>query len=198
MQPITIALPDWIDAFLAERPTHYPGDGERMRLALDLARANVTCNSGGPFGAALFAADNGKLLGVGVNLVVHASCSIAHAEMDALAATQQSLGSHDLGSILTGGCVLACSAEPCAMCLGALGWTGISRLICAARDGDVRAIGFDEGDKPRDWPTLLARRGISLTRDLMRTEAIEILNHYAACNGVIYGPTRMTAQRPPN
>ena len=198
MQTITIAFPDWLDAFLTERPARYANDGERMRLALDLARENVAAGSGGPFGAALFDAGDGKLLAVGVNLVVRAHCSIAHAEMVALAAAQQALGSDDLGSILPGGCLLACSAEPCAMCLGALGWAGISRLICAARDSDVRAIGFDEGDKPEHWPTLLARRKISVTRDLMRTDAIEILRDYAAGGGTIYGPTRRNSGRHSN
>lgn len=194
MQTITIEPPDWIDALLAKRPTRYSNDEERMRLVLDLARANVASGSGGPFGAALFDADNGELLAVGVNLVIRARCSIAHAEIVALAAAQQSLGSYDLGAVLPGGCVLVSSAEPCAMCLGALGWAGISRLACAARDSDVRAIGFDEGDKPGHWPALLERRGIRVIRDLMRSEAIEILRDYAAGNGIIYGPTRLGQQ----
>ena len=175
MTDICIRQAAWIEQFLADRPARYTTDDARMKLALALARANIEQGTGGPFGAAVFEAASGGLLSAGVNLVTSVHCSIAHAEMVALAAAQQSLGHHDLGFAVPGGCILVSSAEPCAMCLGALPWAGISRLVCAARDEDVRAVGFDEGDKPPDWPALLQARGISVTRDLMRAEAIEAM-----------------------
>jgi tRNA(Arg) A34 adenosine deaminase TadA len=186
---ICIRYPAWVERFLDDRPTLYTSDDARMTLVLALARANIGQGTGGPFGAAVFEAASGGLLSVGINLVTSAMCSIAHAEMVALAAAQQSLGHHDLGFAVPGGCILVSSAEPCAMCMGALPWAGISRLVCAARDEDVRAIGFDEGDKPPDWPELLQARGISVTRDLMRAEAIDVLQLYQATGGEIYGPT---------
>lgn len=190
MRPIEIALPAWTDAFLAGRPARFGEDGERMRLVLDLARQNLSTGTGGPFGAAVFAAADGRLVAVGVNVVVASNCSIAHAEMVAITTAQQTLGHYDLGKAVPGGCELFSSAEPCAMCLGALPWSGIERLVCAARDEDVRAIGFDEGQKPDDWVSGYARRGIRVTRDLLRTEAVAILRDYAAGGGAIYDPTR--------
>ncbi|TVQ85192.1 MAG: nucleoside deaminase [Chromatiaceae bacterium] len=187
MQTIRIAAPSWLPAFLAARPEHYVDDAARMRLALDLARANIRAGTGGPFGAAVFAAADGRLLAAGMNLVSSSHCALAHAEMVALAAAQQALRMPELGGV-AGGCILASSAEPCAMCLGALPWSGISRLVCGARDEDIRAVGFDEGDKPPGWPGLLARRGIGVVRDLGRDEAMAILNEYAAGGGMIYGP----------
>lgn len=158
-----------------------------MALVLELTREQVRGGSGGPFGAALFASDSGRLLAVGVNLVVASRCSIAHAEMVAIASAQQMFGQYDLRQAVPGGCVLISSAEPCAMCLGALPWSGIDRLVCAARDADIRAIGFDEGHKPPDWVDGYARRGIGVTRDLRREEAIAVLQEYAAMGGEIYG-----------
>jgi len=189
MHPIVIEPPAWMEAFVAERPRLYHDDAARMALVLDLARANIRAGSGGPFGAAVFAAESGGLLAAGVNLVTSAHCSIAHAEMVALAMAQQALGHHDLRFAVPGGCVLVSTAEPCAMCLGALPWGGIARLVCGARDQDVRAIGFDEGDKPSHWPALLRRRGIGVTQDLMRAEAVAILRDYAEGGGEIYGPS---------
>jgi tRNA(Arg) A34 adenosine deaminase TadA len=186
---ICIQQPGWIERLLDDRPALYTSDDARMTLVLALARANIAQGTGGPFGAAVFEAASGGLLSVGVNLVTSAHCSIAHAEMVALAAAQQSLGHHDLGFAVPGGCILVSSAEPCAMCMGALPWAGIGRLVCAARDEDVRAIGFDEGDKPPAWPALLQARGIGVTRDLMRAEAIDVLQLYEASGGEIYGPT---------
>lgn len=187
MQTIRIAAPSWLPAFLAARPDHYVDDDARMRLALDLARANIRAGTGGPFGAAVFAAADGRLLAAGMNLVSSSHCALAHAEMVALAAAQQALGMAELSGV-PGGCILASSAEPCAMCLGALPWSGIRWLLCGARDEDIRAVGFDEGDKPAGWPDLLARRGIGVTRDLGRTAASAILREYVASGGMIYGP----------
>ena len=73
------------------------------------------------------------------------------------------------------------------MCLGALAWAGIRGLVCGARDEDARVVGFDEGDKPADWPWLLERRGIDVTRDVHRDEAAAVLRRYVANGGRIYG-----------
>ncbi len=188
MQEIRIALPDWIDGFLtAHHPI--PADDEgRMRLVLSLASENIRLGTGGPFAAAVLSEQEGQLIAVGVNRVVASHCSLAHAEMLAIGLAQQRLGHYDLGEAVPGGCVLYTSTEPCAMCLGAIPWTGIKRLIIGARDADARAAGFDEGDKPRDWISAYARRGIKVATDLLRAEAAAILTEYVRSGGEIYGP----------
>ena len=90
-----------------------------MRFVIELARQNIEHRTGGPFGAAIFETTSGKLLAPGVNLVEPAHCSIAHAEMVAIALAQQTRGSYDLGREGTI-CELVTSTEPCAMCLGAI------------------------------------------------------------------------------
>jgi tRNA(Arg) A34 adenosine deaminase TadA len=72
------------------------------------------------------------------------------------------------------------------MCLGAVPWSGVVRLVCGARDEDARAIGFDEGDKPTDWPDLLRRRGIEVLRDVRRTQAAAVLRAYVEQGGELY------------
>lgn len=189
LRAIRIDLPDWVQHFFARAPRLLADDRERMAWVLELTRENMRARTGGPFGAALFAADSGQLIAVGVNRVVPAHCSIAHAEIVAIATAQQRLGHYDLRQALPGGSVLYSSAEPCAMCLGALPWSGIDRLVYAASDADVRAIGFDEGDKPSDWISGYARRGIQVTAELLREEAADLLRDYAANGGEIYDPT---------
>ena len=80
------------------------------------------------------------------------------------------MGDFDLGGAERPAYELATSAEPCAMCLGAVPWSGVRHLSCAARGEDAEAIGFDEGDKPRDWPRTLEERGISVARDVLRDD----------------------------
>lgn len=174
------ALPDWLQAFVAAAPAPGPGPEARMRFVLDLAREHIARRSGGPFSAAVFG-PQGELVAVGVNLVEPTQCSLLHAELVAIALAQQALGRYDLAD-----CELVCSTEPCAMCLGAVPWAGIRRLVCAARDADARAIGFDEGAKLPDWEAALATRGIVVVRDVLREEAAALLRDYARAGGLIY------------
>jgi len=185
---LILRLPDWVGTSLAHQPERFPSALERMHLALALARENVERGTGGPFGAAVFEAEKGRLLAVGVNLVVAARCSILHAEVVALMLAQQRLGRFDLGGEGLPPCELVTSAEPCAMCFGALLWSGVRRLVCAAREEDVRAVGFDEGPKPDDWPGELERRGITVVRDVCREEAVAVLKAYAVEGGLVYNP----------
>jgi tRNA(Arg) A34 adenosine deaminase TadA len=157
-----------------------------MELAIELSRLNVQHKTGGPFGAALFEEPSGRLVGVGVNLVTFGRCSVLHAEMVAIMVTQRAKGTHDLDSPGSGPCQLVTSCEPCAMCLGAIPWSGVKGVVCGARGQDAEGIGFDEGAKPHDWVRALEARGIAAVRDVLRTKAQAVLLQYQKDGGVIY------------
>jgi tRNA(Arg) A34 adenosine deaminase TadA len=157
-----------------------------MLWVIALARENVVRGSGGPFAAAVFERDGGRLLAVGVNRVLASGQSHAHAELLALALAQRAVGGFDLGAPGLPAHELVSSSEPCAMCWGALPWSGVRSLVCGARAADAEAIGFDEGEKPVRWATALARRGIRVRRDVCRAEARAVLREYAARGGAIY------------
>jgi tRNA(Arg) A34 adenosine deaminase TadA len=161
----------------------YASDAARMAAVIALAEENIR-RGGGPFGAAVFDCASGRCVAVGVNRVVAGRCSHLHAEMVALARAQQTLGTHDLGT--AGRFALFTSVEPCAMCLGAVVWSGIARLVCGATGADAEAVGFDEGPKPADWISALAQRGIRVRRQLLRPRARAVLRAYAATGGWIY------------
>ena len=182
---VTLTLPDWLTAWNTDHgSTMVETDADAARLAIELARLNVQHGTGGPFGAVVVDLDHRTLLSAGANLVVANHCSLWHAEMVAIALAQNTLGQFDLSA--AGRFALATSAEPCAMCFGAIPWAGIQRLICSARDADVRAIGFDEGAKLKAWAGALENRGIAVVRDARRDEAIEVLTRYAHGGGAIY------------
>lgn len=184
-----ISLPDWTSEHIANGQPTFATDEERMRLVIGLARENVVRGTGGPFGAAVFDA-GGRLIAPGVNGVLRCNCCVAHAEILAIALAQQSVGRYDLSGGGNDDTTLATSTEPCAMCLGAVVWSGVTRLVCGARDEDARAVGFDEGPKPSDWPQALEQRGIHVVRDVLRNEASDVLRNYAANGGEIYNPSR--------
>jgi tRNA(Arg) A34 adenosine deaminase TadA len=181
---LELRLPAWLPGFLAAHPAAYATRDDRAALVLDLAREHVEQQTGGPFAAAVFARETGRLIAVGLNLVVPTHVPVAHAEMLAYALAGRAVGRFDLGAVEPA--EMVASAEPCAMCLGATVWSGISRLVCCARDEDARAIGFDEGDKPADWVALLERRGVDVERDVQRELAVAVLQRYVELGGEIY------------
>ena len=183
---VVLRLPGWTQTFLAKADRSFSTAQDRMRLVLRLAHLNIEHQTGGPFGAAVFESRTGRLVAVGVNLVESANCSIAHAEMVAIAFAQQAVGCYDLGSEQGTVCELVSSTEPCAMCLGAIPWSGVQSVVCGARDEDARRIGFDEGTKPDHWVESLQSRGITVQQDVLREEAKTVLWDYQSRGGLIY------------
>ena len=183
---MALRLPAWVEGSLAGEDRTYPAVEDRMRLVVGLARENVRRGTGGPFGAAIFERETGRLLAPGVNLVVGSCCSVFHAEMVAIMIAQKILGNFDLGDASVPAYELVTSTEPCAMCLGATPWSGVMGLVCGARDEDASAVGFDEGAKPPEWVSALEGRGITVTLDVLREEAAGVLREYAASGGEIY------------
>ncbi|MBN1765490.1 MAG: nucleoside deaminase [Sedimentisphaerales bacterium] len=181
---IHLNLPDWVEKTVTDAGDIFNDFEDRMRFVIALSRRNIQEQTGGPFGAGVFDTRTGRLIAAGVNQVVSSHCSIAHAEILALALAQHLLGAYDLRS--KGDYELVSSCEPCAMCIGATGWSGVVRLVCGARDEDARRVGFDEGDKPAHWPKAFEQRGIEVVRDILREEAVSVLEQYKAQGGIIY------------
>ena len=188
-----IGLPTWVAEFLGRGPVFFATEQERMGLAIALARENVERQTGGPFGACVFD-ERGRLVAPGVNVVLTQNCSILHAEMVAIALAQKKLGRYDIGDEGRSRHTLVASTEPCAMCFGAIPWSGITRLVCGARGEDARRIGFDEGPKLSGWRKALEKRGIEVTRDVLREEAAAVLDLYVERGGPIYNPRRNDGQ----
>lgn len=178
--------PPWLTDRLGVETGSFCSSEARMQLVIELARLNVRHGTGGPFAAAIFDMDDGRLIVAAVNRVVPLNSSIAHAELLAIATAQQALGSFDLAAMGMPRCELVVSCEPCAMCFGALPWSGIRRLVCGARAEDAERIGFDEGPRQPDWLEELERRGIEVVCDVRRNEATRVFDAYLAEGGAIY------------
>jgi tRNA(Arg) A34 adenosine deaminase TadA len=187
---ISLPLPSWLEESFPPPDTVLPDSEGRMRLVIELARQNVDRGAGGPFAAAVFDRETGRVIAAGVNLVTSLNCSVAHAEIIAIMLAQQRNGTYDLGGEGMRPLELVTSAEPCAMCLGAIPWSGVRRLVCGASEEDVSVIGFDEGAKPALWQRELEARGIEVVRNVCRSEAAAVLRRYVERGGVIYNAWR--------
>ena len=183
---VALGLPEWVEDLLVDPDQIYASVEERMRLVIELSRSNIRHETGGPFGAAVFDRETNKLLAPGVNLVVASGYSVAHAEMVAIMVAQQLVGDFDLGDEGQPPYELVASTEPCAMCLGAIPWSGVRYLVCGARSEDAQRIGFEEGPKPVEWVRSLEECSITVARNVCRDEAASVLRQYAEEGGVIY------------
>lgn len=183
---LVIDLPAWAAAREADDQRRYATDEDRMRVAIELAAANVSHGSGGPFGAAIFESVTGRLVSVGVNTVVRLRNSALHAEMVAFMRAQASIGAYSLRAAGQPSHTLYSSCDPCAMCLGAALWAGVTRIVCGATRQDAVALRFDEGPVFPESYEYLSRRGITVVHGVLREEARGVLEHYRARGGVIY------------
>lgn len=181
-----LTLPAWVLPFLADWEKPLDSTVARMELAVALAAENVQQATGGPFGAIVVADRGHRLLGAGINRVTDSGLSLAHAEIMAISLAQSAVGTWNLGS--EGPVELVTSCEPCAMCYGAVPWSGVSSLIWGARKEDAEAAGFDEGDKPAVWERSLEKRGIRTRGEILREEAAAVLAAYTHRDGTIYHP----------
>ena len=109
---------------------------ELMRKAIELSVLNVS-RGGGPFGAVI--AKDGEIIATGANRVTSENDPTAHAEINAIRAAAEKLGTFDLA-----GCEIYSSCEPCPMCLGAIYWAHLDRLFYGNSKQDAARIGFDD------------------------------------------------------
>ncbi len=186
---ICFSLPDWVKDFVDSCST-LQSEEARMALVIEAARQNVLRDTGSPFAAAVFERHSGQLLSLGVNQVVNEGLSMLHGEMMALSLAQRKLQTYDLGQRGLPAHELVTSTEPCAMCLGAVCWSGVTRVVSGATEADARKLGFDEGPKPDDWIEALRQREIAVLPAVLRDEAVEVLELYRQQGGVIYSPGR--------
>jgi guanine deaminase len=113
-----------------------PSPADYLARAVQLAVDNVR-NAGGPFGAIVVSAD-GQVF-EGVNRVTANLDPSAHAEVTAIRAACQGLGTFDLS-----GATLYSSCEPCPMCLATSLWARLDRVYFAANRDDAADAGFDD------------------------------------------------------
>lgn len=134
-----------------------------MREAIRLASANVE-NGGGPFGAVI--ARGGEIIATGVNRVTANCDPTAHAEVSAIRAAAQKLGTFNLS-----GCQIYSSCEPCPMCLGAIYWARLDRLFYGNTKADAARVGFDDAFIYKELALPLSERTLR-AEQLLGKEAI--------------------------
>ncbi|MDH5483718.1 MAG: nucleoside deaminase [Gammaproteobacteria bacterium] len=111
-------------------------DKNFLDRAIQLACQSID-NNGGPFGAVIVR-DN-KIIGEGHNQVTLINDPTAHAEIMAIRNACETIQNFDLSN-----CTIYSSCEPCPMCMSAIYWARINRVIYAASGEEAASAGFDD------------------------------------------------------
>ena len=182
---VHVEYPDWVDD-VVDWNRVYASDEDRMRLAIAVSRTNVERGTGGPFGAAIFERQSGRVVSVGMNSVVRYNNCVLHGEIMAFMMANQAVESFTLKSANLPAHEMHTSCEPCAMCLGAALWSGVQRLVCGAARDDASILSFEEGPVFPESYRYLEARGIEIVRNVLRDEARSVLELYRQNSGQIY------------
>ena len=138
-------------------------DRKFMRRAIALSLRNAAGAGGGPFGAVVV--KGGRVVGTGSNRVTATHDPTAHAEVVAIRAACKRLKTHDLR-----GAVIYTSCEPCPMCLAAILWARIGRMVYGNTRADAAVIDFDDAWLYKQVALPIGRRALKARR-LMALEA---------------------------
>ena len=183
----SLDLPDWAVGELNRLPAYLPTLEERMTAVIEFSRLNFQHGTGGPFAAGIFERDSGRLVVIGVNRVVPFNCSSAHAEVMAISLAQKRLGVYDLGAAGLPAHQIVVNWRPCAMCLGAVLWSGVRSMAIAGDGPELEAItGFDEGPVHPQWLREVNSRGIEVVNNVLTREAIAVYKEFAASESFVY------------
>lgn len=111
-------------------------DNSFLNQTIELAMHSISQN-GGPFGA-IVVKDN-QIIGQGYNQVTENNDPTAHAEIMAIRDACKTLGNFSLE-----GCTIYSSCEPCPMCMSAIYWSRLGRVVFAATEKEAADAGFDD------------------------------------------------------
>ena len=184
-----VSLADWLVAELPALPRVLTSPEDRVRLVNSLADRNWREGNGGPFAAVVVDAASGEIVSVGVNVVLSSGLSSQHAEVTALGLAQTALGSWDLSDHRD--LELVVNWRPCAMCFGAVIWSGVRSVLLSGTGPECEALtGFDEGPLDEGWVAQLAERGIRVREGVLREEAVAVFERFGASDAVVYNAGR--------
>ncbi len=124
-----------------------------IQRAITVAEENIR-SGGGPFGAVIV--ENGEIIAESGNKVRIDNDPTAHAEVLAIRNACSLKQNFSLEQ-----CTIYASCEPCPMCLGAIYWAKIPRLVFASTRQEAASAGFDDAKIYEEMSLPFNRRTIA-------------------------------------
>jgi len=153
-----------------------------LRMAFDVARK---ARDGGdhPFGSILVDETGTVLMEQGNGYSAEGCDMTAHAERLLASRASKAYGAEHLRQ-----CTLYSSAEPCAMCSGAIYWSGIGRVVYGQSEKDLKDMTGNHAENPTlDLPcrTVFAagQQPVAVVGPLLEQEAAALQAEFWAAHG---------------
>jgi tRNA(Arg) A34 adenosine deaminase TadA len=151
---------------------------EAMRLAIRKAQEAIAAGQS-PFASVIVRGDN--VVAVTHNTVWRDTDPTAHAEVNCIRAAAAALRTISLR-----GCTLFSTAEPCPMCLSAIHWAKIDRVVYGAAIADATAAGFSELAVAAKTLAQMGHSPVSVEGGLLRDECAALFEQFRAAGGKVY------------
>lgn len=145
-------------------------DKDYMELAIELSKKAFY-----PYGAIIV--KDGKIIGRSDSKTNVSQSAFSHAELRAIEDAMEDLGGH-LCAEGGKGVTLYSSCEPCAMCMGAILYTGIEKLVYGATLEDSKECVNDILAHSKDVANICSNRKIEIVSEFMRDEAVSVLKEW--------------------
>jgi tRNA(Arg) A34 adenosine deaminase TadA len=141
-----------------------------MEMAIAKAREGIAAGQS-PFGAVIVR--DGAIVAATHNTVWRTCDPTAHAEVNCIRSAAQALGAIDLS-----GCTMFSTCEPCPMCLAAIHWSKIDRVVFGATIADAAAAGFHELHVDARVLAEMGRSPLQVESGLLREECTQLFDRW--------------------
>jgi tRNA(Arg) A34 adenosine deaminase TadA len=153
-------------------------DHEAMRLAIRKAQEAIAAGQS-PFASVIVRGED--VVAATHNTVWRDTDPTAHAEVNCIRTAATALR-----TIALRGCTLYSTTEPCPMCLSAIHWAKIDRVVYGAVIADATAAGFSELAVPAKTLAQLGHSPVRVEGGLLRDECAALFDQFRAAGGKVY------------
>jgi len=145
-------------------------DEEFMRQAIGVTREGIAAGQS-PFGAVIV--KDGAVVAATHNTVWRDLDPTAHAEVNCIRGAAGALQAIDLH-----GCEMYSTCEPCPMCLAAIHWAKIDRVVYGATIDDAARAGFCELHVDAQALAQMGRSPLKVESGLLRAECAALFQQW--------------------
>lgn len=141
-----------------------------MRLAIRTAQEGIAAGQS-PFGSVIV--KDGRVIAATHNTVWRDGDPTAHAEVNCVRGAARALR-----TIFLHGCTLFSTTEPCPMCLSAIHWAKIDRVVYGATIADAAAAGFKELYVDAKVLAEMGQSPVRVENGLLREECADLFRQW--------------------
>ncbi len=145
-------------------------DVDYLRLAIKKTQEGIAAGQS-PFGSVIV--KDGRVVAATHNTVWKTCDPTAHAEVNCIRQAASSLKTIDLRS-----CTLYSTTEPCPMCLAAIHWAKIDRVVFGATIADAAAAGFCELHVDAKVLAQMGKSPLRIESGLLRDECAALFDEW--------------------